>query len=59
MPMDKDNTQFIRSAKKNRTASKIQRPHVSEKTLTFLQAFARNCYIEKELPNDLQGIILG
>ena len=59
MPMDKDNTQITRSVKKNRNSSTIQRPHVSEKTLTFLKAFARNCYIEKELPNDLQGIILG
>jgi len=31
----------------------------SEKTLTFLKLFARNCQVEKELPEGLQEIILG
>lgn len=60
MPMNKDNTQSVSAHKKSQNATKsAQRPQVSEKTLTFLRAFARNCYFEKELPNDLQGIILG
>lgn len=59
MPMDKDNTPSIRSLKKNRNHSDADKPQVSEKTLMLLRAFARNYYIEKKLPNELQGIILG
>ena len=34
-------------------------PKVSEKTLNFLRAFASNYRVEHELPQGLQGIILG
>ena len=36
-----------------------KRPKVSEKTLNFLRAFASNYCVERELPQGLQGIILG
>ena len=32
---------------------------VSEKTLSFLRAFASNYCVEQDLPNGLQSIILG
>lgn len=34
-------------------------PQPSEKTLAFLRGFARNYWVEPQLPQGLQGIILG
>jgi len=34
-------------------------PQLSEKTLAFLRSFARNYRVEPQLPQGLQGIILG
>ena len=34
-------------------------PQPSEKTLAFLRSFARNYRVEPQLPQGLQGIILG
>ncbi len=34
-------------------------PKPSEKTLAFLRSFARNYRVEPQLPQGLQGIILG
>lgn len=31
----------------------------SEQTLAFIRSFARNYYVEPQLPQGLQGIILG
>lgn len=44
-------------SQKNSVESK--RPRVSEQTLAFLRSFAGNYYVEQQLPQGLQGIILG
>ena len=36
-----------------------ERPQPCEKTLAFLRSFARNYRVEPQLPQGLQGIILG
>ncbi|WP_291587077.1 hypothetical protein [Bacteroides sp.] len=44
---------------KEKNSVESKRPRVSEQTLAFLRSFAGNYYVEQQLPQGLQGIILG
>ena len=61
--MDKKTTpSFSSSSVKPRTSDDTisgERPHPSEKTLDFLRSLARNYRTVPQLPQGLQGIILG
>ena len=61
--MDKKTTpSFASSSVKVRSSAAPvsgERPQPSEKTLAFLRSFARNYRVEPQLPQGLQGIILG
>lgn len=53
---------FTASSNKPRSSAASafnEQPHPSEKTLAFLRSFARNYRAEPQLPQGLQGIILG
>ena len=61
--MDKKTTpSFSSSSVKPRTSDDTisgERPQPSEKTLAFLRSLARNYRAVSQLPQGLQGIILG
>lgn len=57
--MDKNTTRSKVSLLVNRDAQQRPKMVPSEKTLTFLKAFARNYRAEMALPEGLQGVILG
>lgn len=48
---------------KKQTNAKVERSEKtkcpSERTLTFLKLFARNCQVEKNLPEGLREMIIG
>ena len=61
--MNKKTTPFLPSSSlKSRSSIRSGvggHPQPSEKTLVFLRGFARNYRVEPQLPQGLQGIILG
>lgn len=57
--MDKNTTRSKVSLLVNRDGQQRPKMVPSEKTLTFLKAFARNYRAEMTLPEGLQGVILG
>ena len=60
--MDKKTTPSFSSSVKPRTSDDTisgERPQPSEKTLDFLRSLARNYRAVSQLPQGLQGIILG
>ena len=57
--MNKKTTSSHQQSSKDKRSSTIKMPRVSEQTLAFLRSFASNYYVEQQLPQGLQGIILG
>ena len=57
--MDKKTTPLSSAGPKEKNSAESKRPRVSEQTLVFLRSFAGNYYVEQQLPQGLQGIILG
>lgn len=57
--MDKKTTPSHQQCPKEKHLPETKRLRVSEQTLVFLRSFASNYYVEQQLPQGLQGIILG
>lgn len=57
--MNKKLLPLISSVPKKKHLPESKRLRVSEQTLAFLRSFASNYYVEQQLPQGLQGIILG
>ena len=57
--MNKKTTPSHQQCPKEKNSVESKRPRVSEQTLAFLRSFAGTYYVEQQLPQGLQGIILG
>lgn len=57
--MNKKTTSSHQQSPKDKHSPEIKKLRVSEQTLAFLRSFASNYYVEQQLPQGLQGIILG
>ena len=57
--MNKKTTPSHQQCPEEKHLPESKRLRASEQTLAFLRSFASNYYVEQQLPQGLQGIILG